>query len=519
MCKKCTNTKCIWSSEKTYNIGQIVSVANDSNGKIDTYVCRVDATLNSTKPCKNSKEWIFINQEYKFCKKKNKCEKKLKWIESIELNSTLEGPPVLYNGQSSIVRLTVSPEVYNLTSGAPPTIIFSQYGHGSVEFGTIVINSTQEEAVFTTSILELSVGQVTIRANVNGILISAILAIDLLSTATDSCTQLNKATRPGPCTLPLPTATGRQITVNFTNPVSDGGSPILFYTLSITSYDIPPIPYMTTNYGGNSITVTGLANSGTYNCNVWATNIIGKGNACNCRVTIGKDIIEPVTNAVAQFGPTIGSVKVTFTPSKTPGITSYVLCNYGNTVTFMTLSMPNPIYEFNVPSVDPGYFQYGIYAQLFSDDTELAQNSVLVYTNMFNTSTIPDIYPVPGNGSPGLQMRLIFDSLPFYDTYTASISLIGSGKVNGIIQIEDVDGMNQIIRQTVPSNPNTNIIDFNVKPKTQTTNDNRLISMGIYEISSYVTYKGNKSDTYIQRYNFRLPNSRYATDGSIITFI
>ena len=81
------------------------------------------------------------------------------------------------------------------------------------------------------------------------------------------------ATVPGVPTINVGAAGNGQITLSFTAPDSDGGSPITGYIASCT-------PGTSTATGaGSPLTVTGLVNGTTYSCSVTATNAAGAGSA------------------------------------------------------------------------------------------------------------------------------------------------------------------------------------------------------------------------------------------------
>ena len=81
------------------------------------------------------------------------------------------------------------------------------------------------------------------------------------------------ATVPGVPTITIGAAGNGQITLSFTAPDSDGGSPITGYIASCTPGT------NTTNGAGSPLTVTGLVNGTAYSCSVTATNTAGAGSA------------------------------------------------------------------------------------------------------------------------------------------------------------------------------------------------------------------------------------------------
>ena len=84
---------------------------------------------------------------------------------------------------------------------------------------------------------------------------------------------VSAGTVPGAPTIGTAIAGNTQVTVNFTAPVSDGGSPITLYTATSSPSGI------TATSTSSAITVTGLTNGVAYTFTVTATNAIGEGPA------------------------------------------------------------------------------------------------------------------------------------------------------------------------------------------------------------------------------------------------
>jgi large repetitive protein len=80
---------------------------------------------------------------------------------------------------------------------------------------------------------------------------------------------------PGPPTIGTATAGDGRITSTFTPPSSDGGSPIMSYTLTCTPIG-GGMPVTATS-GASPITDLGLTDGVTYTCTVTATNSAGPG--------------------------------------------------------------------------------------------------------------------------------------------------------------------------------------------------------------------------------------------------
>jgi len=125
---------------------------------------------------------------------------------------------------------------------------------------------------------------------------------------------------PGAPDTPTVTAGNAQITVSFTPPADDGGSPITSYTATCSD-GITPTP---TSGPASPLTVTGLTNGTSYTCTVTATNSDGDSPPSPASA--------PATPAAAPDAPsnvtvaaTLTSTTVSFTPGAANGspITSY----------------------------------------------------------------------------------------------------------------------------------------------------------------------------------------------------
>jgi hypothetical protein len=133
-------------------------------------------------------------------------------------------------------------------------------------------------------------------------------------------------TVPGPPTGVVATAGNAQATVNFTAPVSDGGS-------SITSYTVTSSPGGKTTSGASSpITVTGLTNWITYTFTVTATNAIGTGPASS-----PSNSVTPVDSAYTVPGPPTGVVATAGNAQATVNFTAPAL-DGGKPITSYTVT-------------------------------------------------------------------------------------------------------------------------------------------------------------------------------------
>jgi len=84
-------------------------------------------------------------------------------------------------------------------------------------------------------------------------------------------------TPPGAPTIGTATASTGQVSVSFTAPASDGGSPITGYIVACTP--VGGGAAVTATGTGSPIIVTGLLNGTTYTCTVSAINAVGTGAA------------------------------------------------------------------------------------------------------------------------------------------------------------------------------------------------------------------------------------------------
>jgi invasion protein IalB len=127
-----------------------------------------------------------------------------------------------------------------------------------------------------------------------------------------------------------------QAVVSFATPISDGGSPILYYTVTSSPGGI------TATGTSSPITVTGLTNGTTYTFTVTATNAIGTGPA-----SAPSNAVTPATVPEAPTGVSAvagnGQATVSFTAPVSDGgspITSYTVTSSPGGITATGTSSP-----------------------------------------------------------------------------------------------------------------------------------------------------------------------------------
>lgn len=109
------------------------------------------------------------------------------------------------------------------------------------------------------------------------------------------------STVPGAPTIGIATAGNARATVNFTAPVSNGGSAITSYTATSSSGNF------TATGSVSPLVVLGLTNGNAYNFTVKATNAIGSGLA------------SAVSNAVTPIDPNVPTTAAPTPPNRLPG--------------------------------------------------------------------------------------------------------------------------------------------------------------------------------------------------------
>jgi YVTN family beta-propeller protein len=158
---------------------------------------------------------------------------------------------------------------------------------------------------------------------------------DATGSASASFSLVVNAVAPGAPTITSVTGGDRQVTVNFTAPASEGGSPITTYTIrnvntgTLTLCNVPC----------SAATVPGLVNGISYRFEVRATNSVGPGpySAQSALVTPSTVPATPTINAVI---PGNGRVTLTFTLANSGGapITQFIVTRTPDGVA--TLSVP-----------------------------------------------------------------------------------------------------------------------------------------------------------------------------------
>lgn len=143
-----------------------------------------------------------------------------------------------------------------------------------------------------------------------------------------------------------------QITVSFSAPASDGGSPITGYTASCAPYSQMAAFEEISNTGGASpITVSGLTNGTPYKCRAKATNSLGYGNysALSAEITPTAPPYDP--------GPYVPPLPPPPVPIPTPSGDSTPISNPGELVTNpdanITITSDNGAAIISAPPTDP----------------------------------------------------------------------------------------------------------------------------------------------------------------------
>jgi hypothetical protein len=136
----------------------------------------------------------------------------------------------------------------------------------------------------TTGVLN---GTPTTAGNFSGV----VNATNTSGTATQAFSITIQAQLPGAPTIGTATAGNAQATIAFTAPASNGGSPIIDYTVSCS-----PGPVAATG-AASPITVTGLTNNTAYSCSVRARNSAGTGPASG---TVNVTPISGITLAMVS---------------------------------------------------------------------------------------------------------------------------------------------------------------------------------------------------------------------------
>ena len=143
-------------------------------------------------------------------------------------------------------------------------------------------------------------------------------------------------TPPGPPTIGTATAGNGQVSLTWTAPTSDGGSPVTSY--AITPYiGSTPQSQVNTFGAGTSRTISGLTNGTTYTFKVAAVNNLGAGqqSAASNPATPAPSATVPDPPTIGATVPGDGQVSVSWTAPGSDGgspITSYSVTSYINSV-------------------------------------------------------------------------------------------------------------------------------------------------------------------------------------------
>jgi streptogramin lyase len=137
-----------------------------------------------------------------------------------------------------------------------------------------------------------------------------------LSTTSKRSNKVKTWAAPGQPAITSLTAGNAAVTVKFSAPKSDGGSPITGYSV-VSS----PAGGNDTNAGSPSLShlVDNLANGTPYKFTATATNAVGSSTSRMSKAIIPATVPDPPTNVTATAGKNKGTVVVTFDPPATNG--------------------------------------------------------------------------------------------------------------------------------------------------------------------------------------------------------
>lgn len=171
---------------------------------------------------------------------------------------------------------------------------------------------------------------------------------------------------------------GSQATVSFTPSTNNGGSPVVFYTVTSSPGNI------TATGTASPITVPGLNNGTLYTFTVAASNAAGKG------------AVSTVSNSVTPNEASIAPTNVTVTAGKLQATVSFIAMAVTNSdiINYTVTSNPAGGVDSNAGTTNTSHLITGLNAGTAYTFTVTASNAVGSVTSVSSNSIIP--YTVPG---------------------------------------------------------------------------------------------------------------------------
>jgi uncharacterized protein YjbI with pentapeptide repeats len=236
------------------------------------------------------------------------------------------------------------------------------------------------------------------------------------SSASSASNSVGTASTPGAPTSVVATPGGRQATVSWTAPASDGGAAILSYTATSS----PGNKTCIATAPATSCDVTGLTANGNYTFTVVATNVIGNSVASSASTSV-KVLDAPsaptgVTATAGQFGNNLGQLTVSWTAPTSNGgaaLSSYTA----------TLSPGGATCTATAPTtscVVKGASNAGLAYNTAYTVSVTATNSVNATSPAGTTTATLSNLPV----APVIQTPIVSYSTNYYGVYQAAISAI-----------------------------------------------------------------------------------------------
>jgi C1A family cysteine protease len=216
-------------------------------------------------------------------------------------------------GPSSTASNSVTPSAAPASVPGAPTISNAIAGNGTITLSVVAPSSnggstiTSYRATCGGSSAVGTISPITVSSLTNGATYACYVQAtnnvgDSAPSASFSATPLAPIALPSAPTIGAVTVGNGQATVNFVAPTSNGGSPILSYTVTSN-------PGQITKTGtGSPITVTGLTNGTTYTFTVTASNVSGAGPASSPSTSVTPPNNSALQSIVTTFsGGTYGA--------------------------------------------------------------------------------------------------------------------------------------------------------------------------------------------------------------------